>query len=62
MQLSKKRKALRALPFVIGLLTTWIALETVSDPTTRHTVAALGLLVAGVGLVLNLGTIRAMRP
>ena len=61
-ELSKKRKLLRSLPFPIGLLTALVALEAVSDPNTRHAVALLGVLVAGVGLGLNLRTIRSRRP
>jgi hypothetical protein len=52
MKLKKKRRLLGALPFCIGMLTNLVALESVSDPNTRHLVCWLGVAVALVGLVM----------
>jgi len=61
MELSKKRRVLGVLPFGIGMVTALVALESVSDPNTRHAVAAVGLAVAVVGLVVMFRTIRSTR-
>ena len=60
MELRKKRGLLLLL-LPIGVLTDLVALETVSDPNTRHIVAAFGAAVALVGLVLRFRT-RSLQP
>ena len=52
MELHKKRRVLGVLLFGIGLLTMLVALGTVSDPTTRHAVGALGVAFEIVGVVV----------
>jgi hypothetical protein len=62
MEPHKKRRVFGALPFGIGLLTAFVALLFVSDPNARHAIAALGVAVAGVGLVVIFRMNRTIRP
>jgi hypothetical protein len=61
MELSKRRRVLRALPFIIGLLTMAVGFS-ISDPGPRHIVAGFGVAVLLVGAILNIQTMRSMRP
>jgi hypothetical protein len=61
MELRKKRRVLGVLQ-LMGLLTGLVALEFVSDPNTRHAVAALGMAVAVVCLVVMFRMNRSTRP
>jgi len=60
--LRRKRRVFGVLPFGIGLLTALVALASVVDANTRHAVAALGLALAIIGLVVMLRTNRSPRP
>jgi hypothetical protein len=59
MELTKTQKVFRALPFLIGLVTMYVALLTISDPSTRHIVAGIGLALMIAGVLLNFQTIRS---
>lgn len=56
MELRKKRMIFGILPFFIGLLITFAALESVSDPNTRHAVSAFGVVIEIVGVIVMFRT------
>jgi len=60
MQTDMKRKVLAAVLFCGCLLTALISLETLSDPRTRHVVAAFGLVLEVAGVILMFSNRKAI--